>query len=102
MYNSGQAMAGNQGTQHTCQPGGEILSQLGEFIKAVKALDFPDKDDVVSDLEKAKELSSGENPEGKWKLIQAKLSSAKTAMELAGYAHTALPYGVAIYDYFFK
>lgn len=80
----------------------EILPKLGEFIEAVKALDFPDKDEVVRDLQKAKELSSGENPEGRWKLIQAKLTSAKTAMELAGYAHTALPYGVAVFDYFFK
>jgi hypothetical protein len=100
--NSGQVMAGNQGTQNMGQPTGEIISQLGEFIKAVRALDFPDKDDAVRDLEKAKELSSGENAETKWKLIQAKLASAKTAMELAGYAHTALPYGMAIYDYFFK
>jgi hypothetical protein len=80
----------------------EMLPKLGEFIEAVKALDFPDKEDAVRDLEKVKELSSGENPESKWKLIQAKLTSAKTVMELSGYAYTALPYGVAVFDYFFK
>src|SRR5205085_3565823 len=74
------------------QPIGEILPKLVELIQAVRQSDFPDKEDAVADLEKAHQLAQGEQSEGKWKRIQAKLNAAKTTMELAGLAYKSLPY----------
>jgi DNA-binding MarR family transcriptional regulator len=103
--NSGQVLAGNQGSQTMHSPISEILPKLAEFIKAVKEAEFPDKDDVVRDLEKAQELAHA-NPnvtpkEAVWKRIQGKLEVAKTTMEIVGFAYNSLPYWPMIWKYFF-
>jgi hypothetical protein len=105
--NIGQAQAGNNAVQYININQGisEILPKLTDLINAVKQADFPDKEDVVRDLEKAHELALA-NPditpkEGIWKRIQGKLDVAKTTMEIAGYAYTSLPYWPVIWKFFF-
>ena len=78
----------------------EILPKLIELINEVAKADFENKEDVVKDLEKVHQLASSDNPKDKWLLIQAKLTSAKTAMELVGFAYHSLPYWPQIWDYF--
>jgi hypothetical protein len=82
------------------QPIGEILPKLVELIEAIKQADFLDKEDVVADLEKAHQLAQGEQTEGSWKRIQAKLNAAKTTMEISGMAYKSLPYWPLIWEYF--
>src|SRR6266436_6770704 len=62
------------------------------------------KDDVMRDLEVALEVAKL-NPnataaDGTWKRIQAKLTAAKTTMEIAGLAYASYPHWPAIWDYF--
>lgn len=101
--NLGQAQGGQDNVQNTMnsQPIGEILPKLVELIQAVKQADFEDKDEVVRDLEKVQQLAQSEHPKSKWALIQSKLTSAKTAMELVGFGYKTLPYWPVIWQYFF-
>jgi hypothetical protein len=85
------------------QPIGEILPQLAELIEAVRAADFQDKDDALRDLEKAQELALA-NPnatpkEGVWNRILAKVTAAKTTMEIAGMAYKSLPYWPLVWEF---
>lgn len=80
----------------------EILPMLVEFIEAVRAVDFVDKDDAVADLEKVQILARGEINEGIWKRIQTKLTAAKMTMEIAGLAYSSYPHWPAIWAFFTK
>ncbi len=106
--NKGNIAQGGQGHNQTVinnQPISEILPKLAELIAAVRQADFPDKDDVVRDLEKAQELAIA-NPnatpiEGVWKRIQGKLDVAKTSMEIVGFGYNSLPYWPLVWNFFF-
>ena len=84
--NFGAVQVGHGNTQSvvTHQSMTDILPKLAEFIEVVKKQDFEDKEDVVKDLEQAHKLAQGEVNEGVWRRIQAKLTAAKTTMEVAG------------------
>jgi len=99
--NIAQAGSGNTQSIVNHQPISEILPKLAELIEAVRRADFEDKDEVVRDLEKAQQLAQSEDPKSKWALIQSKLSSAKTGMEIVGFGYNSLPYWPAIWQYFF-
>jgi len=102
--NIGQAQAGNNATQSLInnQPISEILPKLAELIAAVGQADFEDRDEVVRDLEKVQQLAQSDDPKSKWALIQSKLTSAKTAMEIVGFTYKTLPYWPVIWHYFFR
>jgi hypothetical protein len=68
----GQAIAGNhsQGIQSFNSEG--IPTKLTALIEAVRALNFPDQDEVVDDLDKVQQLASGKQSEGIIKKIQSR------------------------------
>ncbi len=102
--NRGNIAQAGQGNNQSCtnhQPISQILLKLAELIEAVKQADFEDKDEIVRDLEKVQQLAQLEDPKSKWALIQSKLSSAKTGMEIVGYGYHSLPYWPVIWKYFF-
>jgi hypothetical protein len=99
--NIAQASQGNNQSVINHQPISEILPKLAELIEAVKQAEFEDRDEVVRDLEKVQQLAQSQDPKSKWALIQSKLSSAKTGMELVGYGYSSLPYWPVIWQYFF-
>lgn len=100
--NLGAIQVGHGNTQSvvTHQSMTEILPKLAEFIEAVKKQDFDDKEDVVKDLDQAHKLAQGEINEGVWRRIQAKLTAAKTTMEVAGLAYKTYPYWPQIWAFF--
>jgi len=78
----------------------EILPKLAELIRAIKAADFVDKDEVIADLEKIQSLAHGNISEGVWNRIQTKLTAAKTTMEVAGLVYKTYPYWPQIWAFF--
>jgi hypothetical protein len=88
------------------QPISEILPNLKSLIEAVKAEDFDDKDDVIRDLEKVREVALA-NPNATaedraWTRINAKLTAAKTSMELAGFVIKTYPYWPQVLEFFHR
>ena len=83
----------------------KIIPQLDALVRAAeKAEDFLLKQEVVGDLNQALEMAHcnaqrypGDMP---WQFIQAKLTAAKTAMEMVGYAYRSLPFWTLIWHYF--
>jgi hypothetical protein len=102
--NTGPVQIGSHQTQNISynESISEILPKLAELITAVRAQDFPDKDEVIADLEKVQALAQGDVNEGVWKRIQTRLTAAKTTMEITGLAYNSLPYWPLIWNYFMK
>lgn len=84
------------------QPVQDILPALAELISEVKALDFTTRGDVIEELEKVQSLAKGEMNAGIWQLIQSRLLTTKTALEIATLAAPSLPYWPTVWNYFFK
>jgi len=84
------------------QPIQEILPALSQLIEGVRSLNFPTRDDVVAELEKVQFLAKGEMNAGIWQLIQSRLLTTKTALEVASLAAPSLPYWPVVWNYFFK
>ncbi|MEP6719723.1 MAG: hypothetical protein ABJB21_11290 [bacterium] len=89
---------------NTNEPISEILPALEKLITAVRGEDFPDKDDVLRDLEIAQQVALA-NPnatvkDGAWTRILTKLNAAKTTMELAGFVVKTYPYWPQVIDFF--
>lgn len=100
--NAQNVIGGQNNTQNINQPLSEILPKLAELIAAVRQADFPDREEVVQELEKVQALAEGEQNEGTWKRIQSRLNVAKTSMEIVGFAYKTLPYWPMIWDYFHR
>ncbi len=86
------------------QPVSEILPEILALIKAVRSEDFDDKDEVMRDLDKARELAAA-NPsviasENVWTQINTKLIAAKTTMEIAGFVIKTYPHWPQVLDFF--
>lgn len=92
----------NQTVNYTNQSIEEIVPALTRLIEDVRGLDFATRDDVLSELEKVKSLTQGEMNAGSWKLIQSRLLTAKTAMEVVQLSAHSLPYWPAVWHFFFS
>jgi hypothetical protein len=103
---SGNIQGGQSNTQKVIsnEPISSILPQLTALIKTVKAEEFPDKDDVVRDLEQAHQVAitnpDATSSDGVWARITTKLTAAKTTMELAGFVIKTYPYWPQVLDFF--
>ncbi len=92
----------NQTVSYNNQPVQEILPDLSRLIEDLHALDFPTRGDVIGELQKVESLAKGEMNAGTWELIQARLVTTKTALELAKIAADSVPYWPVVWNYFFK
>ena len=72
----------SQTVNYNNQPMEEILPAIANLINDVRSLDFQTRDDVLAELEKVQSLAQGELNAGVWQLIQARLLTAKTGMEI--------------------
>lgn len=80
----------------------DILRQITQLIQHLSQLQFEMKGDAISDLEKVATLATGEMDPGKWQMIQSRLVTVKTALEVGKIAVDTLPYWPAIWHFFFK
>jgi hypothetical protein len=80
----------------------DILPQLSQLIQGLYDLKFETRGDVISELQKVEVLAKGEMNEKKWELIQSRLITAKTALEVGKIASATLPYWPAVWNFFFK
>lgn len=92
----------SQTVTYNNQPVKEIIPELLELITAVHQLDFPTKEDVLDELTKVQALAESEMNEGKWQIIQSRLVTAKTALDIAQIVAHSIPYWPAVWNYFFK
>ncbi|MCA1576981.1 MAG: hypothetical protein LC794_06410 [Acidobacteria bacterium] len=86
------------------QPISEILPHLIKLIEGVKAESFDEKDDVIRDLEKVRELALS-NPQATpkdtvWTRVNAKLIAAKTSMDIAGVVVKTYPQWAKVLEFF--
>lgn len=80
----------------------DILPQLSQLIHHLYSLQFETRADAIAELQKVEVLAKGEINEGKWQLIQSRLETTKTALEVGKIAFDTLPYWPAIWHFFFK
>lgn len=80
----------------------DILPSLSRLIQDVYGLQFETRGDVVGELQKIETLAKEEMSPGKWELIQTRLVTAKTALEIGKIAVSSLPYWPAVWNFFFK
>lgn len=73
----------NQTVNYHGQSTEETIPQLVELIAAIQRMNFDTKEDVLGELEKVQALSQGEMNESKWQLVQNRLLTTKTALEIA-------------------
>lgn len=92
----------SQTVTYNNQPVKEIIPELLELITAVHQLDFPTKEDVLGELTKVQTLAQGEMSDGKWQMIQSRLVTAKTALDVAQVVAHSIPYWPAVWSFFFK
>ncbi|CAN5758795.1 hypothetical protein BH20ACI3_BH20ACI3_24890 [soil metagenome] len=86
------------------EPVSKILNEILALIEAVGGESFDDKDDVIRDLDKARELAEA-NPsatarDSVWTRINTKLVAAKTTMEIAGFVIKTYPHWPQVLDFF--
>jgi len=86
------------------QPVSEILPEILALIENVRSEDFADKDEVMRDLDKARELAAANSSvaagDGVWTRINTKLIAAKTTMEIAGFVIKTYPHWPQVLDFF--
>lgn len=80
----------------------DVLPQLSRLIQDVYELQFETRGDVIEELQKVETIAKGEMSSGKWELIQTRLVTAKTALEIGKIAVSSLPYWPAVWNFFFK
>jgi hypothetical protein len=80
----------------------DILPPLSQLIRELYELQFETQGDVISELQKVEVLARGEMNNGKWQLIQSRLLTAKTALEVGKIAVNTLPYWPAVWNFFFR
>jgi hypothetical protein len=85
----------NQNTQ-------DILPQLSLLIQELYERQFETRTEVLSELQKVETLAKGEMNPGRWQLIQTRLATTKTALEIGKIAVDSLPYWPVVWHFFFK
>lgn len=80
----------------------DVLPALSRLIEDLHALDFPMHSDVIAELKKVEVLAKSDMDVGKWQMIQSRLVTTKTALEIAKIAADSLPYWPIVWNFFFK
>ena len=80
----------------------EVLPVIANLIEEVRHYDFVTRDEVIIELEKIQTLAKGNMNAGVWQLIQSRLLTTKTALEVGQIALQTLPYWPALWGHFFK
>ena len=80
-----------------------ILPKLAEFIAEIRTTQFPERHEVVRDLEKVYEVAQqGKISVEIWELLQAKIRSAEAVMKVAGIAYKTYTHWPVIADFFYR
>jgi hypothetical protein len=92
----------NQTVTYNNQSVQEILPALTHLIQDLYALDSPTRGDAIAELQKVESLAKDEMNAGKWQMIQSRLLTTKTALEIAKLGADSLPYWPIVWNFFFK
>ncbi len=92
----------NQTVNYNNQSLAEVLPAIAQLIDDVRKYDFDTRADVLQELEKVQTLAKGEMNAGVWQLIQLRLLTVKTTLEIAKIGAGTLPYWPAVWNFFFQ